>query len=337
MNNLWAFLPMEPANELLGDPAALRAQLDRDGYLYLQRIIDRDRVRDLRRRMLAVLAEHGWIAGGDAQYLAFVERPAVREGDDAFFEVYDDIQRLEAFHSLAHSEELLALMRAVLDDTAFPHPLKVARLIFPWSHEISTPPHQDHPNNQGTIDLIAAWIPVGDCPTELGSLAVLRGSNHFGVLPRDFHLGPGNRHALLPAELRERLHWVTADFEMGDVVLFPSLTVHASLHNATEVRMRLSVDFRYQREGEELTDLVLQPHFQRLSWEQIYAGWESEELQHYWKDLDVTVVPYDGARYDAAGEPTREQVRAARHFGLRAEGRFRAYGGGTGADDDERR
>jgi hypothetical protein len=36
--------------------------------------------------------------------------------------------------------------------------------------------------------------------------------------------------------------------------------------------MRHSIDVRYQREGEELTDLVLQRHFGRLSWEEVYAS-----------------------------------------------------------------
>ena len=323
MNNLWAFLPMEPANELLDDRDALRARLDRDGYLYLKGILPVERLRALRLDMLTVLAEHGWIGGGDALKLGLAARPPVREGDDAFFDAYDDIQRLEAFHTFAHDDDLMAVMRLVLDDTAFPHPLKVARLIFPWSHEVSTPPHQDHPNNQGTADLIAAWMPVGDCPTELGSLAILRGSHRFGELPLGFHLGPGNRTAMLPPEMLEELRWVTTDFAVGDVVLFPSLTVHASLHNATEMRLRLSVDFRYQRQGEELSDHVLQPHFQRLSWEQVYAGWKSTAWQYYWKDLDYTVVPFDPSRLEAADEGSPGQARAVHEFAVRAESRFK--------------
>ena len=65
------------------------------------------------------------------------------------------------------------------------------------------------------------------------------------------------------------------------------------MHNASEFFMRISVDFRYQQEGEELTEGVLQPHFQRLTWEQIYAGWKSDRSQYYWKDLDYKVVPFE--------------------------------------------
>ena len=90
----------------------------------------------------------------------------------------------------------------------------------------------------------------------------------------------------------EELRWVTADFEAGDVLLFPSTAVHASLHNASDFNMRLSVDFRYQQEGEPLTEIVLHPHFQRQTWDEIYADWKSDEHQYYWRDLDYEVVPF---------------------------------------------
>jgi hypothetical protein len=86
---------------------------------------------------------------------------------------------------------------------------------------------------------------------------------------------------------------VTTDFAVGDVLLFPSTAVHASLHNASDFKMRLSVDFRYQQEGEPLTDIVLHPHFQRLTWDQIYADWQSDQHQYYWHDLDYEVVPFE--------------------------------------------
>ena len=170
-----------------------------------------------------------------------------------------------------------------MGETAWPHPLKIARLSFPGHFEAATPPHQDFPNNQGTPDLTASWVPVGDCPRDLGGLAILRGSHRYGLLPLDRHLGPGNRRAVLPVEMLEQLHWVTTDFEAGDVLLFPSMAVHASLHNISEFNMRLSVDFRWQQEGEALTEIVLHPHFQRLTWDEIYAGWKSDKWQYYWR------------------------------------------------------
>jgi ectoine hydroxylase-related dioxygenase (phytanoyl-CoA dioxygenase family) len=182
----------------------------------------------------------------------------------------------------------------------------VARLVFPSTPQVTTPPHQDFLNNQGTPSLTATWIPLGDCPMTQGTLAILRGSQRVGVLPIEFHMGPGNRQAIVPAELREGLTWVTTDMDAGDVLIFGALTVHASLHNTTR-DMRLSVDFRFQPEGEQLTDSVLEPHFGRLSWEEIYSGWKSEEHQYYWRGLDYEVVPFDRAPFEAS-EPSEKEI-----------------------------
>ena len=157
----------------------------------------------------------------------------------------------------------------------------------------------------------------------LGGLAVLRGSHRHGVLPLDRHLGPGNRQAVVPIEMLEELRWVTTDYAAGDVLLFPSTTVHASLHNITEFNLRISVDFRWQLKGEALTDIVLHPHFQRLTWDEIYAGWRSDRYQYYWEHLDYEVVPFeeypllspmDDVAWDEVLEP---EERARRRFDRR--------------------
>jgi len=106
-------------------------------------------------------------------------------------------------------------------------------------------------------------------------------------------MGAGNRKAVLPERMLEELRWVATDYSAGDVVVFHSYTVHASLHNASEFFMRISVDFRYQQEGEDLTEGCLRPHFERLSWEDVYAGWKSDRFQYYWKDLNYRVVPFE--------------------------------------------
>jgi ectoine hydroxylase-related dioxygenase (phytanoyl-CoA dioxygenase family) len=322
VNNYWAFLPMRDSNDLLGDADALRARFDDDSYLYFRQVLDREKLTKLRQRMLVTLADHGWVRRSPYMMRGVTLVPPVREGDEDFLRVYDDVQRLEEFHTLAHDETLVDIMRQVLGESAFPHPLKIARLGFPEHYEVSTPPHQDYPNNQGTPNLTAAWIPVGDCPTELGGLAILRGSHHYGVLELDTHLGPGNRKAVLPERLLEEHRWVTTDYAAGDVLLFRALTVHAALHNASEFFMRLSVDFRYQLEGEELTAGCLLPHFERLSWDEIYAGWRSKKYQYYWKGLDYRIVPFREFPLVRSDASEWEDVQAFLAYERRRDRRF---------------
>jgi hypothetical protein len=315
VNNEWAFLPMRSSNDLLGDDRALRERMAEDSYLYFEQILPVRPLRRIRHDIASVLARHGMIRGGDDLMRAVSVSEPVREGDDEYFAVHDEIQRLESFHSFAHDAALRTLMASVLGASAFPHPLKVVRLGFPGHHEVSTPPHQDYPNNQGTPDLTATWIPLGAIPMQLGGLAVLRGSAAAGVLPLARHLGPGNRQCVVPPDLLEELRWVSTDFALGDVLLFPSTTVHASLHNASEFNMRLSIDFRWQLEGAALTPVVLEPHFGRLTWPEVYADWESEEFQYYWCDLDYAVVPFEEFPIvDAGDDDYHEAMKEALRY-----------------------
>src|SRR5690606_8515227 len=180
MNNYWAFLPMEAANDLLGDAVGLKARFDEDGFLYLRDVLDSDALLSLRREILTVCADKGWVQGGAALMKGKAITLPVREGDERFFEVYDEVQKLESFHALAHDPRLIEIVSAVLGDDVFPHPLKIARLIFPDNYEVTTPPHQDYLNNLGSKDLTATWIPLSDCPMEYGGIAILKGSHKYG-------------------------------------------------------------------------------------------------------------------------------------------------------------
>lgn len=308
MNNYWAFLPMEPANALLDDAAGLKARFDEDGFLYLQGFLDVDALLSLRRDILKICADKGWVKGGPALMKGKALAQPVREGDQRFFDVYDEVQKLESFHALAHDPALNTVVSAALGGPVFPHPLKIARLIFPDNYEVTTPPHQDYLNNLGSKDLTATWIPLSDCPMEYGGLALLKGSHKYGIAPLKFHLGAGNRMSVIPPEM-QHLRWYANDFKLGDVLLFPALTMHASLHNASEFFMRLSVDYRYQREGEPLTEMCLKPHFQRLDWEAIYASWRSDQYKYYWEKHCYTVVPHERMEFDVAGL-SPEDIRA---------------------------
>jgi len=338
VNNRFAFLDMQVSNDLLDDAEAVRARLATDGYLYFRRILDAERVREVGEAMARATREVGWTRPGlQPGKDICVVRP-LQESSDEFVEGYQEIQRLQTFHEMAHDATLLDIMRTVLGESAFPHPLKIARVAFPDHFEASTPPHQDWPNNQGTLELTAAWLPAADLPPELGGLAILRGSNRWGVLPLARHFGAGNRCAVIPPDMAEQCRWVTTDFSVGDVVLFPSTTVHAALHNTSEWHLRLSVDFRYQLEGQALTEGCLQPHFQRLTWDQIYEGWDSDRYQYYWKDLDYEVVPFETLPIVGVDEGdddmTREEVAEILRYQSRVDARYaRRLEGIAGLDE----
>jgi ectoine hydroxylase-related dioxygenase (phytanoyl-CoA dioxygenase family) len=304
---------MPDANADLGNSTALRARLAEDGYLLFRQVIDPQKLLKLRARLVAILADLEWIEGGDGILEAKAIGVPQREGEAGYFDALDRIVKLEELHSLAHDEALMQVMRQVLGDTAFPHPLSITRLVFPHNPEITTPPHQDYGNNQGTPNLTAAWIPLGDCSREMGSIAILKGSHKAGLLPLQYHLGAGNRRAALSDEVR-KLPWLATDFKAGDILLFPALTVHSALENKDPSRMRLSVDFRYQLEGEQLTEGCLSPHFNRVSWDDIYKDWQSTQYQYYWRSKKYEVVDWNPNLLELPEEYLKDAIRAARQY-----------------------
>ena len=54
--------------------------------------------------------------------------------------------------------------------------------------------------------------------------------------------------------------------------------------NRTEDRLRISLDNRYEGEGDEISQHMLEPHLADLtplSWEEVYADWKSDDLKYY--------------------------------------------------------
>jgi Phytanoyl-CoA dioxygenase (PhyH) len=286
----------QDSTSLLENPHALRARFDADGYVLLRGVVNRDLMLEARRVITDVCAARGWLDPAYDAMLAIPQCGPFVEGEDRFFEVYDDVQRLEAFHAVPHHPSVRRCMTALLGETAFPHPLSIARLIFPGNDEWTTPQHQDYPNNQGTYELYACWMPLGDCSVVDGSLSILRGSHKLGVAPLRASLGAGNRRAELDHRYDE-LDWVAGDLRLGDALVFHSLSVHRALPNRSNA-MRLSVDYRFQREGDALTEGCLEPHFGRLSWEDIYTGWERDAFKYYWRDKRFTVVDWDPSLHE---------------------------------------
>jgi len=278
------------ANALLSDPAALRQRAREDGCLFFRGLVDPGSIRTVRREILELCAEAGWL--DDASPVeAGVARAGVAhvEPSAEFMVVYNRLQRLESFHALAHDEALLAMFGALFDGPVLPHARNIARIIFPRNLKYTTPEHQDFVHIQGTEDTWTAWIPLGDCPRELGSLAVMPGSHREGVLPVHAAYGAGGvgvRTDHLPYE------WRGTDFATGDVVVFHSLTVHKALPNETTDRIRLSVDYRYQAEAQPVVQDSFRPHHGQIDWEEVYAGWRSKRLQYYWRDRPIRWVEW---------------------------------------------
>ena len=154
----------------------------------------------------------------------------------------------------------------------------------PGRHAATTPHCDIVYMGRGTKDLYTSWTPFGDVPFEMGGLMLLEGSHlnqslkqGYGATDVDTYCSnEGNQHEIveraraeereLTAEERQSIRWhssgafsgdaistreeldgrwLTAEFKMGDLLIFSMYTLHASSDNRSK-SVRISSDSRYQ-------------------------------------------------------------------------------------------
>ena len=280
-------VPFTVSDDLVDRPADLRVRACEDGYLFIRGLVPEDAIGRLRSDITAILDEVGWLDAGTDPLAAISTQEARIIGTPEFNPIYDTIQKLESFHTMAHDPALLKVAAALLGAPAMPQPSTIARVLFPNKLEHTTPPHQDFILVQGTPEVWTAWIPLGPCPVQLGGLAVLRGSHERGILPVHEAKGAGGL-SVEPAWLDGE--WMSSPFATGDALFFHSKTVHQGLPNRSGDRIRLSVDYRYQKFDAKIMHKNLGVHQGRVTWEEVYAGWNSERFQYYWEGHRREVV-----------------------------------------------
>ncbi len=249
--------------DVAGDPGALRERMAEDGYLYLPGLLDREAVRETRMRALEILAGDGLM---DDSYP--LEGGVLRPGADVPYRPRV-FQKLPELNQVLYSGAMMAFFRNFLGG-------EVLHFDYTWFRSKGrgpgTLPHCDIVYmGRGTRRLFTAWTPYGDLSLEQGGLMILENSHRQGqrlrrYLERDVDAyctnrppnkqtpdGKGFDGALSQnaATLREHLggRWLSAEYRMGDVLIFTMGTVHAGLDNQTD-RIRLSSDSRYQLASE---------------------------------------------------------------------------------------
>ena len=221
-----------------GDELVRRARSD--GFLYLPRLLAAARLDALRAVVDLALTRRGWRVDGRSD-------PALRLGrwdDQRWIEFLAEVATSAAYRALAAAPEILALVGRLVGGEPRLHVGDVCRLVSPGALDLTTPPHQDAAYLADADGVWTAWLPVEPCPSALGPLALLPGSHAGGLLP---HASVTRGGPLVGIDVPADAPWCSSDLDVGDVVLFSSLTVHKALPNVTRDQLRVSVDYRYRR------------------------------------------------------------------------------------------
>jgi ectoine hydroxylase-related dioxygenase (phytanoyl-CoA dioxygenase family) len=246
----------EVSNDLLNQPNELRKRLAESGYLFFRGLLDSEALLKVRRDILTLCQESGWIKTGSSLMEGLFRGGSIPDYNSEYMTMYRKLIKMDSFNAFSRSPEIMALFKSIFESDVLAHPRNIARVTFP-KHHFATQPHQDFHYIRGTPETYTAWIPAGDCPRELGGVAVLDGSQRLGFLKHEPAIGAGG-NGLRTGKMG--LRWLFSDFRLGDVVIFHSYTIHGALDNITAEQMRVSLDFRYQRVGDEIDPSSLLPH-----------------------------------------------------------------------------
>jgi ectoine hydroxylase-related dioxygenase (phytanoyl-CoA dioxygenase family) len=233
------------------------------------------------------------------------ERAACGDPDPAFKRVYEQIFNLQAFHAFAHHPALRRMMHLLVGHELLVHPKPIGRLIFPNCDRLVIHAHQDHRSVDGDAESFTAWMPLHDCPVELGPLQIMEGSHVYGLQGIDPATG------IIAKETARGGEWVGGPIHAGDVLIFHSLTVHAATPNVSN-QLRVSMDCRFQdaRRPVNPANFVFPGSGNEKSWETTYAGWPSEELKYFWRTMPLVFEPSRAKLAELADTEVDPRMRA---------------------------
>jgi hypothetical protein len=208
----------------LDDPPALRAAAAEQGYLFFRRLSDPADALALK----SLILEDAPPFGGydDPRWIALQCR----------------VHPSGEFHRLQTNQDIRRVLEILLEGPVRGDRGDTCRVFSPRTPELTTLPHQDRHYVPGDGPLWTVWIPLGDCPLELGGVAVLSGSHRGGL-----RIHTGEQAGARTVEVSPDAEWSGEDYRCGDVLLFNGWTIHRALENRTD-RCRFSADFRYDRE-----------------------------------------------------------------------------------------
>ena len=279
--------PFHDSSGLLQNIDKLRRRARKDGYLFLRAFLPAEAILSVYEPWLEIIKAAAWLKPGTAPELRIADDDKFcLDPEPDFLDFYQKLYRVRAFHALAQHPILMEFFSRFFGEQPFLHANIVGRVIFPHRNEYTTPAHQDWPSIECSMNQWAVWIPLQDCPLELGGLAVAEGCHHWGELDFQPALGANSTEIVEPLDGR----WRASPFALGDVVIFNGMTPHKGLPNKTD-KLRLSVDYRYQPASDWITPDVLLPQNRfRFSWQDVYRDWpEKDSLKYYWKNYDLIV------------------------------------------------
>jgi ectoine hydroxylase-related dioxygenase (phytanoyl-CoA dioxygenase family) len=254
--------PLEPIE-------ALQGRFRKHGYLWLKGFLPKEEVLAFRHRFFSAFAASGIVAGDFHQ-----ARYSGQEDAALVSRILMEQVRSAAYEGFCLHPKLVRFLDAFLEGPSYLHKRKIIRHTKPGDKS-ATGAHYDLIYlRAGTDRFCTVWIPIGDCPVEMGGLTYLEDSDARG---RELEAEFARKHSDLSPEERISAYnknmsregwiskdlpalaakfatrWLVADYEAGDIMLHSPYMIHAATANQDPLgRLRLSTDIRFQNVRDEI-------------------------------------------------------------------------------------
>ncbi len=279
------FGELRRSDEVAGDMGELRRRMAEDGYVFLPGLLNRDEVAAARQEVMDRLLQAGIL---DERYPAY---EGVVKPDHTVSFMPQLAKGNQPLMQLLYQGAMMEFYESFLGGPVRHYDYTWFRAKTPGIRTASQPHYDVVYMGRGTRNLFTSWTPLMDVPYEMGGLIVLENShrldrvvNTYGQTDVDAYCEEGNARALveaaraagreLSAEERQQIRWnstgcfnpdaiaarqelggrwLSAEYQMGDLLVFGMYTLHASTDNHTN-RIRISSDSRYQLASEPVDD-----------------------------------------------------------------------------------
>lgn len=216
------------------DPKALRKRWDEDGVLFMRGIMNPDLIAWARQQYRQALIAENLIEPDREEPVWTRTPPKTRRPCDAL--------GTTVWHEVVKQPELNNILYAIFGDDPVWIPIVAHRSGMPTGplkagEDLFAGRHQDGFFNEG-MQFAICWMPIRDVDMNSGSFAVAPGTHRQGVL----HVESNDGYPIPPGVIPNDA-WRSADFRVGDVLIFHYLTAHATLPNPSNL-IRMSLDVR---------------------------------------------------------------------------------------------
>ena len=253
-----------------------------DGFLILRRFFAakdyRAVRRDLAERLALLEKHHGLDPGTVADEIPGLSARLIRlerRAPGAQSVLYDAMNGAPAMHRLATDERLLATVRALLSPTVALHPRFIVLMSMPGDEWHLPVWHQDWFYNRGPASTLTVWAPLQPVDATNGALLLAPRVWQDGFVEHAEHdHGVHTKWVSLPPDtVKGWTRTVSADLDVGDVLVLNSLVPHSARVNRSE-HVRFVVNLRYQD--------LMDPEFIAAGWRVAPAAEARSALARRW-------------------------------------------------------